>query len=437
MHERIAVEVEPDTAILLFTAAVTVITSLAFGLVPAWHVMRTAPALALAQRHGYYAPGWPRFTGPALVATQVALSLVLVTGAALLIDHVARLRHFNLGFQTDGVLLARLDPLRSGIKGEELAARYRQLLARLVAIAGVQSASISACTPIEGCGVSRFVAVPGFYERPEDRRYTALNIVAPRYLNTLGIPLLAGSDITPADAQRPRVAIVSSAMARHYFSGMDPIGRPVSIEKWTKDRAPYESIGVVGDWTQTELRGETPRALYMNMFQERSPYHQFSVRTSMDPAPVAAELRRAVRDTLPKVPVARMVTMNEQVDAAIVPERLMATLSKAFGVLGALLAGIGLYGLLAYTVARRTNEIGLRMALGATVADVRRLVLHAALGTVVAGLAGGLLLAWWLRPLVQRLIADLHVDKPWRGWPVLRVCVRWPRWRPKCPPGAP
>ena len=218
--------------------------------------------------------------------------------------------------------------------------------------------------------------------------------------------------------------MVSAALARYYFPGVDPIGRHVAIEKWTKDPAPYEIIGVVGDSKQTELRGEAPRALYMNMFQARSPYHQFSVRTAVDPVSVAASVRRAVRETLPNVPVARMVTMSDQVDAAIVPERLMATLSQGFGALGALLAGIGLYGLLAYSVSRRTNEIGLRMALGATVGDVRRMVLRAAFGTVGAGLGGGCLLLWWMRPLVQRLIADLQVGQPWPLlWGGAALCV--------------
>jgi predicted permease len=260
------------------------------------------------------------------------------------------------------------------------------------------------------------VAAEGYVERPEDRRFTALGWMAPKYFETLGIPLVAGRDFSLADAGRPRVAIINQMMARHYFPGASPIGKHVSIDRdprtggWYGDDQPYEIVGVVGDSKYTELREPPHPSMYFNMFQEARVSHQFALRTSVDPASVAGSVRRAVQDVLKTVRVAKVTTLSDQVDATIVPERLIATLSGFFGTLGALLAGIGLYGLLAYTVARRINEIGVRMALGATAGDVRRLVLGDALGMVCAGLVLGASMVLWSRPLAANLIQDLKPE---------------------------
>jgi predicted permease len=250
-------------------------------------------------------------------------------------------------------------------------------------------------------------------EGPEERRYTALSWVAPRYFETLGIPLLNGRDFTLADAARPRVAIINQAMARHYFPGANPIGKHITIDRdphtggWYGDDRPYEIVGVAGDARITELREAPPRTMYFNMFQEDRVSHQFALRTRGNPVAVAGEARREVREVLKTVPVTRVTTLSDQVDATIVPERLIATLSGYFGALGAVLAGIGLYGMLAYTVARRINEIGIRMALGATAREVSRMVLGEALAMLCAGLVLGAAMVTWTRPLASRLVQDL------------------------------
>ncbi|MEO6436293.1 MAG: ABC transporter permease, partial [Tepidisphaeraceae bacterium] len=357
-----------------------------------------------------------RLVRKGLVAAQVALSILLLTGAGVFLRHLSRLRNLELGFRTDHVLLVQLDPARSGYKREQLARPYEELLARLEAIPGVRTASIAGCTPIQGCGASRFVNVVGFVERPEDRRYTALSWVAPKYFETLGTPLVAGRDFSFADAGRPRVAIINQAMARYYFPGANPIGKHVAIDRdprsggWYGSDQPYEVVGVAGDAKVSELREPAPRTMYFNMFQEARLSHQFSMRTSVNPESVTGAVRRAVQDVLKTVPVTRVTTLSDQVDAAIVPERLIATLSGLFGALGAVLAGTGLYGPLAYTVARRINEIGIRMALGATPADVRRIVLADAAGMVGAGLAIGIPIVFGGRRIAVNLIEDLSLD---------------------------
>jgi hypothetical protein len=253
-------------------------------------------------------------------------------------------------------------------------------------------------------------------ESPEDRLRTAVTFVAPRYFETLGIPLLAGRDFSFRDVGRPRVAIVNRAMARHYFPGLNPVGKHVTIDSdprtggWFGDGQPYEIVGLAADAKAFELRDPPYPTMYFNMFQESRLLHQFELRTTMDPESVAGTARRMVRDVLKTVAVTRVTTLAGQVDSNIVPERLIATLSGFFGALGAALAGIGLYGLLGYTVARRTNEIGVRMALGATAGDVSRLVLGDALGMVCAGLVVGASMVLWSRPLAANLIQDLKPE---------------------------
>ncbi len=419
--EHIDVEVHPDLNLVLFTAAIALFTGLLFGLAPAWYAFRVAPASALRQT-GRGGDTWLWLFGKSLVAAQVALSIFLVTASAVFLNHLTRLRHFDLGFRSDHVLLVILDPSHSGFTPEQLASPYQQLLARMEAIPQVRSASISGCTPLQGCGSGgRYLIAEGHVDRPENRQMTALTFVSPRYFETMGIPLVAGRDFSFQDMVRPRVAMVNQAMARHYFPGVNPIGRHVAIDRnpkeggWFGSDQPYEIIGVVGDAKTFELRDAPYPAIYFNMFQESRLLHQFELRTTVDPPSLAGTVRQIVRDVLKTVPVKRVTTLADQVDSNIVPERLIATLSEFFGCLGVVLAGIGLYGLLAYTVTRRINEIGVRMALGATAASVSRLVLRDALGMVGAGAAAGAFLVLWSRPLAASVVQDL---KPQGVWPL-------------------
>jgi putative ABC transport system permease protein len=328
---------------------------------------------------------------------------VLLSAAGLFTGHLSNLQHLDLGFQRDHILLVTLDPAHSGYSREQLSRPYQELLVRLEAIPGVRTATISAPTPLSGMGASRFATVEGHPERPEDRRYLSLSWVAPKYFETFGTRLLAGRDFQFQD-QGHRVAIVNQTMARFYFAGGNPIGKHFTFDG--EDR-PYEIVGMVGDAKYYEIREATPRTIYFNAFQEGRPASSFVLRTSIEPEAVAGAVRRTVRDLLKTVPVVKVNTMSDQVDATIVPERMIATLSGVAGALGALLAAIGLYGLLAYTVARRINEIGVRMALGATQVDVIRMVLGDALAMAGAGLAIGVPVALWGRSFAASLIPDL------------------------------
>ena len=392
MQQPLQIPIDLDLQVLLAAAGSALITTLLFGLAPAWNAFVSAPSSPLRDTSGAAEPKASRTFGRGLIVAQVALSIVLLSAAALFVRHLTDLRTVGVGFSGDSVFQFRLDRPPGGLTPAQLAPLQQQLLERLAMIPGVRSASYAAMTPISGTGGSLFVDVEGFVERPEDRRRVRLNTVAPKYFETLSTPLIAGRDFEAADAGRPRVAIVNEAMARYYFGTSSPLGRQFTFEGQTR---PLEIVGVVGDAKYNDLHETPPRTAYTNALQGSGGQSMFLLRTNVPPTSIAGDVRRVVAELMPTAAVAKVMTLAEQMDASILPERLMALLSTLFGVLAALLVAIGLYGALAYTVTRRTNEIGLRMALGATSRDVMRLVLTSALGLVCAGLVIGAPVAYW------------------------------------------
>jgi predicted permease len=276
-------------------------------------------------------------------------------------------------------------------------------VSRLQSIPGVRSVAASGTTPIALGAASRFLQAEGFDEPVHDKRRAALNWVSPNYFVTYDTPLLAGRDFRDADVDQPRRVIVNQALARHYFAGRDPVGRRVWLEN---ERDPYEIVGVVADAKYNDIRAAAPPTLYVFAPMIRGTT-QLSLRTDVSPGALAADARRIVNEVCGPESVRRVTTLSDQVDAALVPERLMAILAGFFGACGALLAAVGLYGLLAYTVARRTKEIGIRMALGAARGDVTRMILGSALALVLAGFAVGAPVAFWGTRLAATAIENL------------------------------
>jgi predicted permease len=417
LPENLAIAIHPDGNVLLFTAGIAVVTGLLFGLTPALRAMATTPARSLLATGRSSETRRGRLYASGLVVGQVALSVVLLSVAGQFVQHLSRLRN-NLGFERDHLLLVSLNPAGSGINRRQLTVLYGELLERLEAIPGVRSATLCGPTPISGAGASRFVIVEGHMEKPEDRRYVSLAWVAPNYFRTLGTPLLAGRDFTFQDQAGPRVAIINETMARYYFGENSPIGKHIAIDRdprtggWYGSDQPYQVVGVVADAKYHDPGEASARTLYFNAFQEDRVASNFALRTNIEPSSVISAVRAAVTESRNGISVERVTTMAAQVDAALVPERLVALLSGAFGALGAILAALGLYGLLAYTVARRTNEIGIRIALGATRGDVNRMVLSAALGLAGCGLALGLPIAVWGGKIAAHRIEDLPLGSP-------------------------
>jgi predicted permease len=398
-----------DTDALLFTTAVALATGILFGLAPAWHAFASAPITSLRATGTAADTRLKRLFGQGLIVAQVSISIVLLTAAALFANHLSNLRNVGLGFDRTSVLLMTIDPSRTGYTSEQLSRPYRELLDRISAIPNVRSATLSGVTPIHGAGASRFVNMEGVQES-DQRRRTLLNWVAPKYFETFGTTMIAGRDFAFEDEGQARVAIINQAAAKYYFGDGAAIGRRFTLEGYS---GPFEIVGVAADAKYLTLREPAPRTLYLNVIQETRMFaHRFSIRTTTPPASVAADVRRVTGEMFEPAAVAAMTTLEDQVDAEIVAERMLAVLSAMFGALGAALAGLGLYGLLAYTVTRRTNEIGVRIALGARPATVIGMVMKNAVALVIAGLIAGIPIAIAGRRLVDGLIASVPEHSP-------------------------
>jgi predicted permease len=397
-------DVPIDGNVLSFTVAVTVAAAVLFGLAPAWIAFVSAPASAMRAGSGTSPSRTGRLAANGLVVAQVAVSLVLLSVAGLYVQHLSDLRNRELGFDRTSVLIVGVDTGPDTRDRGQLAAVYRELLERFEGIPGVHSATVSGMTPISGAAASRFVTVDGFEEPTGSRRRVMLNGVAPRFFETFGTSFVSGRDFRHADARQARVAIVNQAMARHYFAGRDPIGRQLVLEG---ESQPYHIVGVVSDAKYADLRRAAPPTVYLDAFQQARLPSEFALRTVVPPGAVVADVRRVVADSLRGGSIRKVTTLSEQLDISIVPERLTAAVSAFFGAAGALLAAIGLYGVLAYTVARRTSEIGVRIALGATRKDVTLLVMKQGLFLMIVGLCVGGPLALWSRRIAASTLEGM------------------------------
>ena len=404
MPQPLEISSDLDLTVLMFAAAAALGTGLLFGLAPALSAFVSTPAPSLREIGRVAETRTWRLFGKGLVGAQVALAVVMLAAAMLFVRHLSDLRTVGVGFDAEPVLQVRLDRSQSRRTPEQLAALYQRLWERMASIPGVHSASAARMTPMSGAAGRLFVDVEGFVEHPDDRRRVALNGVTPGYFETLSTPLVAGRDFEPADVGRPPVAIVNQAMARHYFGSGNPLGRQFTFEGQSR---PIQIVGVVGDAKYNDMHETPPRTVYTNVLQGGNWPPTFLLRTDVVPTSIVADVRRVVLDVLPDVPIARIDTLASQVDASILSERMIAMLSTVFGVLAALLVAIGLYGLLAFTVTRRTNEIGLRLALGATGSDVRRMVLADGLRLAGAGLLAGVPIAWWAKGYAASALAAM------------------------------
>ena len=425
MPQPLEISSDLDLTVLLFAAATALATGLLLGLAPALGAFVSTPVSSLREIGRAGETRTWRLLGKGLVVAQLALAVVMLGAATLFVRHLSDLRTVGVGFDADPVLQVRLDPSRSGRTREQLTPRYQQLWERMKSIPGVHAAAAARMTPMSGAAGGLFVAVDGFVEHPDDRRRVAINGVTPGYFETLSTPLVAGRDFEPADAGRPPVAIINQAMARHYFGAGNPLGRQFTFEGQSR---PLQIVGVVGDAKYNDMHETPPRTAYTNVLQGGSWPPTFLLRTDVTPTSIVADVRRVVSDVLPDVPIARVGTLADQVDASILPERMIAMLSMVFGVLAALLVAIGLYGLLAFTVTRRTNEIGVRLALGATASQVRRMVLTDGLLLAGAGLLAGLPIAWLAKGYASSVLnamaatqANAPVTLPVAGVPTLLV----------------
>jgi predicted permease len=382
-----------DWAVFAFTAGVTLAAAILSGLAPAWQATRQEPGAALkaggkaqTRRHRFW-------TGKSLVALEVALSLMLVSGAALFLRTMINLDHIHPGFDTQGLLMFEIIP--PGLRypaGKNLQALER-ILEQLRSVPGVESATMTS-TPLlsdDRSSTSFYLAQPLGKKSRQAEKDISVDYadVAPGYLETMRIPLLAGRAIAPEDAASPqRVAVINQVMAQQIFGNLNPIGRMFSgtgKPPWT------EIVGICGNTLYNTPKGEPP-AIYFDSLPPGSDTGgvAYVVRTKLQPTALMPSLRRAVARVDADLPLMNILTQEEQIDALTQQERLMADLSLVFAALALLLACVGVYGVLSYSVAERTREIGIRLALGAKRAQVRGIVLREAAWLTALGMSVGM-----------------------------------------------
>jgi predicted permease len=405
-----------DGHVLVFTTALATMTGLLFGIAPAWRATQTDPQTILKAGGRGIADGrGQRRTGRALVVGQVALSLTLVTAAGLWLGSFRKLVTVDPGFRRQGVLLLSMNFGRPVPGANQQEAIRNDLLRRLRALPGVRTVGVGLPAPFLGGGLGdEVILVDGFTPSSPDDARALVSRVSEGYLEALGIPLLAGRNISPADgAHAPHVAVINEAMARSFFDSPSPLGRTFrNSEGRGIVSDPIEVVGVVGDTKFGALDEQTQPAEYLPFAQsEGPPVATFALRTEGPPRALAGASTAAMAEIAPNVAV-DVATLEEQVSASLGRPRLLALLSGFFGGLALLLAVIGLYGTMSYDVTRRRNEIGIRIALGAATFGVMRLVLGDAGRLVLFGVVLGLGLALASTRFVASLLFGLTPSDP-------------------------
>ena len=377
-----------DWRLYLFILGISILLGFAFSLAPAIQAARQvlAPGLQIDSR-SFTSAGRLLSLRSALILVQVALSLPLLVSAVLLFKSLQNLRARDTGFNNENVLFASVNPALNGYSNEKTAAFFENLLARTRALPGVKVASLATDTPVSGGWDQTGIVVEG-YTRGEGERVNAdFTYVSSDYFKSLEIPLVAGRDFDDRDRLgAPLVLVVNEKLAKQYFGTTDVIGKRIGLDD-VPDRT---IVGVVKDALYINLREDLRRHVYVPITQEKVIMGlTLHVKTTVDPQAVAEQLRAELKAIDPHLPLYNIKTLRTEIDESLVQERLVTWLSAAFGVLATLLTALGLYGVLTFSVARRTREIGIRVALGAQRRDVFRLIMIRGVILVGAGVAVG------------------------------------------------
>ncbi len=410
--EPLEINAALDERTLAFAFAISLFTGLLFSAIPAW---RAAPQdLSPALKDGALAGAGtsPRLRlGRLLVAAQVGLSLLLLTGAGLFVRTLISLEAVDLGFNPESILTFRTDPSLSGLKDQALAALYGRLRQSIERIPGVRSVALSRHGLIEDGESSDDVRIAGEPLKQSYKNDTvSLHFCSDSFLSTLAIPLILGRDLSPADSTNSQpVAVVNQKFAKKYFPNGNPIGREFYLGDTPKEQSqspPIRIVGVSGDAHYTNVRTDPPPTAYVPYGQHLQNLQQtvFFIRTALPPLSLAEQVRKAVAQVDKSVPIADIHTERQLINMSIGSERLFAGLVSWLGAVAALLAAIGLYGVVNYSVSRRTAEIGIRLALGAALSDVLWLVVRECVWLVAAGLIIGIPAALALSRLLEKML---------------------------------
>ncbi len=407
-----------DWTVLAFTASVTLLSGLLFGTVPAWIATRSDGGACLKAT----GPGSTRrrkgFSGKMIVTFQVMLSTLLVAGALLFVETLFQLAHVNPGFRTDHLVLFAIQQPESRYPSPKDLQLHHQIEERLRALHGVQSVTLSEVAYISDSMESANFLPEGERPNPEKDQSAWNNAVGSGFFHTMGIPILAGRDFNESDtANAPKVGILSESLARKAFPGQNPIGKRFLAHFLSSESKPgdlIEVVGICGDTRYWSLK-QDPIGMFYQPYQQ-TPNLDFGatyeVRTSLSPASIAPSLREAVQSIDPDLPLQEIRTQQERIDASMQQERIIAALTASFGVLALVLASVGVYGVMAYSVAQRTSEIGIRIALGALPREVLAMVLREATWIALVGITCGIVATALATRFVTSLLYGLHPNDP-------------------------
>jgi putative ABC transport system permease protein len=406
-------QVSLDPTIVVLTLGLSLLTGLVFGI---------APALVASHRLNDAVRGGRSGGGPrsrrvlgALVATEVALSLVLLTGAALLVQSFVRLSNISPGFRAEGLLTTRVQvPATRYDTPDRRSGFYTNVVSRIAALPGVQSAAAISFLPLAGGGIgTSFFRADRPEPAPGQAPVADVRPVTPEFFRTMGIPQVTGRDFRSADrSESPLVAIVNETLVARYLDGENPLGQRLNVFLGPPDRRVYEIVGVVGDIKLASLDGEVRPTVYVAHTQIAIPLMTFVARTAGNPELLVPGVSAAVHGIDPELPLADVRTMDAVVDRTLARSRIVAVLLTVFAVMALALAAVGVYGVMAYSVAQRTQEIGVRMALGATTDSVFAMVISDALRLVGIGVVAGLVCAAGLTRLLTTLLYETEPLDP-------------------------
>lgn len=429
----IAVSPTPNSTVLFFTLGVSLITGMLFGLVPAITAARTAAYDSLSSTNrtsvggrGRSSRWWPR----SLVVGQVMLSILLLVAAGLFLRTLRNLQHQDYGFERTFLLVANFDAKLAGYTPARTADLHQRLVDRLSAIPGVESAALAGTPPISSGNWRSNISIGGYTPAPKERMNSVLNRVTGRYFETAGIAMVAGRAISPSDtASSLKVAVVNQTLARHFFPKGNAVGHMLTIGI-DSVKGPWQIVGVARDTRAGDPRSEDTEMMTYIPLDQIEPFapaaggtrvreenqDRFAgfilLRTSGDPSARIADLRAAVASVDPNLPLLSVSTIGEDISYMMGNDELSSSLTGIFAVLALVLAAIGLYGVMSYNVAQRTNEIGVRLALGAQKQNVLWIILREALLLLSAGVALGLPLSLAAARLVRRQLFGLKADDP-------------------------
>jgi predicted permease len=392
VSDTIALPAALDVRLLGFVFLLTLVAGLVLGLLPSMRITKTQAVTGLREQGRGIAGSvaWLRI-GKLVVVGQLALSLPLLVGAGLLVRTLLNLQHIDLGYSTDRLETVRIDAQAAGYDVARQSSAFEDLRARIRAVPGVRAVTYSNNGLFGGGDNGDQIIVEGYTPTGRDDNGSRYDAVGPGYFSTLGIPVLLGREITEEDRAGGRmVCVINETFAKRFFAGRNPLGLHVT-QTYADDRHTYEVVGVVKNSRQNRLRGDIEHRFYTPISQPAASVDSvtFIMRPQGDRSGVLTDVRRVVQQAEPKMAIVRAGTVSSFVDARIVQDRLLARLSIAFGAVAVLLAAIGLYGVLSYGVARRTNEIGIRKALGAREGTLIAMILRETGWLVIFGLVAG------------------------------------------------